>query len=246
MEDTTYITFDKYLNNELSKEELISFENRLETDTEFQEEFNIYKALESSLSSTYENETAEAELRNTLTELGEKHIKEETPKKKTKVISLMNYRKLMVAASIALLIGFFIFKDGGTPTYNDFSNHQTLELVVRSDQNEAFSKAEKAFNSKNYEEALTQLTILSSTHPNDIEIELYKAICLLELNNFTTADTIFDNISKGDSSFTTTALWYKALSLLKQEKLDECKQILESIPESAEEYEQAQQLLNKL
>lgn len=246
MEDTTYITFDKYLNNELSKKELISFENRLETDAEFQEEFNIYKALESSLTSTYENAAAEAKLRNTLIELGEKFIKEEARKKETKVIPLINYRKLMVAASIALLIGFFIFKDGGTPAYNDFSNHQTLELVVRSDQNEAFSKAEKAFNSKNYEEALTQLTILSNTHPNDAEIELYKGISQLELNEFKVADTTFDDISKGNSSFATTALWYKALSLLKQEKLDECKQVLETIPESAEEYEQAQKLLDKL
>lgn len=246
MEDTTYIAFDKYLNNELSKEELISFEKKLETDSEFQQEFEIYKALNSSLSSTIENEAAEAELRNTLTDLGEKFIKEEPPKKETKVIPLMNYRKLMVAASIALLIGFFIFKDGGTPAYSDYSNHQTLELVVRSDQNEAFSEAEKAFNSKNYEEALAQLTIISNKNPNDAEIELYKGICELELNKFTAAETTFEAISQGKSSFATTAIWYKALSLLKQEKLDECKQVLETIPESAEEYEQAQQLLDKL
>ena len=46
MKEDTYITFGKYLNNELSETELKSFEERLKTDSEFQEDFNIYKALE--------------------------------------------------------------------------------------------------------------------------------------------------------------------------------------------------------
>ena len=41
-------------------------------------------------------------------------------KKKSKVISLFNYKKLLVAASIAVLIGFFIFKNGN-PVYSDFA-----------------------------------------------------------------------------------------------------------------------------
>jgi len=246
MKEDHYITFDNYLNNELSGAELASFEEQLNSDADFKQEFEIYKAIESSLSSKFENEEEEKALRNTLSKLGSTHIKQEnSTKKKGKVISFLNYKKLMVAASIALLIGFFLFNNG-EPVYSDFSNHQALELVVRSDNNEAVVKAQEAFNSKNYKAALKQLTILSETTKNDAEIELYKGICFLELDNYVEADVIFDEISSGKSVFANTASWYKALSMLKQQQFEACKYVLQRIPESADEYNKAQKLLKKL
>ncbi|NOR27945.1 MAG: hypothetical protein GQ540_05405 [Lutibacter sp.] len=244
MKKENYITFDKYLNNELSNLELITFEEQLNSDADFKQEFEIYKALETSLSSKYENEEKEKALRNTLSNLGSKYIKpENSTKKKGEIISLLNYKQYMVAASIALLIGFFLFNNG-EPVYGDFSNHNSLELVVRSDNNETVIRAQEAFNSKNYKEALTYLTQLSNS--NDIEIELYKGICYLELNSYADADIIFDEISNGNSAFKNNASWYKALSMLKQEQFEACKYVLQTIPESADEYKQAKKLLRKL
>jgi thioredoxin-like negative regulator of GroEL len=246
MKDDSYILFDNYLNKELSASEIISFEEKRNSDADFKQEFEIYKALETSLASKFENEEAEKELKKTISKLGSKYIKpENSVKKKGKIISLFNYKNLMVAASIALLIGFFLFNNGD-PVYSDFSNHKGLELIVRGDNNEASLKAQEAFNSKNYKEALQQLTILSETNTNDTEIELYKGICFLELNIYVEADVIFDAISSGNSAFVNTATWYKALSMLKQEQFEACKYVLKTIPESADEYKQAQKLLKKL
>ena len=246
MKEDSYILFDKYLNNELSGSELTSFEEQLNLDADFKQEFEIYKALETSLSEKFGNEQEEKELRNTLSNLGSKYIKaENSTKKKGKIISLLNYKQYMVAASIALLIGFFLFNNGA-PVYSDFSNHNSLELVVRSENSEAVIKAQEAFNSKNYEVALEQLIVLSATNKNDAEIELYKGICFLELNNYVEADVIFDAVSNGKSAFANTATWYKALSMLKQEQFEACKYVLQTIPESAEEYKQAKKLLRKL
>lgn len=244
MKEDNYIAFDKYLTKELTDTELKSFEDRLLADSDFSQDFEIYKALESSLASKFENEEQEKALRNTLSDLGEKFIKQSnTAKKETKVISLFRYRNLMVAASIALLVGFFLFNNG-SPVYSDFSNHNSLELVVRSENNEAIVKAEEAFNSKKYKEALQYLTTLSNT--SDTEVQLYKGICYLELDIYVEADVIFDKISNGSSAFKNTATWYKALSMLKQEQFEACKYVLQSIPESAEEYKQAKKLLRKL
>jgi len=240
MEDERFIIFENYLTNNLSNEELKLFEEKIQSDIDFKQEFEIYKALNSSLASKFSNEEKEQELKKTLTSLGNKHLKKET-----KVISLFNYKKLMVAASIALLIGFFLFNNGN-PVYSDFSNHHKLELVVRSENNQAISKAEAAFNSKNYKEALEQLNTLSQIYLNDTEILLYKGICLLELNNFFEAEAIFDKISTGNSALVNRAIWYKALSLLKQKKYLECKKVLKTIPKSAEEFKQAKKLLRKL
>lgn len=246
MEELRYIEFESYLKNELTEIEKIAFEEKLQSDADFKQEFEIYKALETSLSSKFKNEESEQELRKTLTNLGTQFIKEEvSTKKKSKVISLFNYKKLMVAASIALLIGFFIFKNGN-PVYSDFANHTNLEFTVRGDNNQTITNAETAFNAKNYKTAFAQLTVLEAQFPNDIEIQLYKGICLLEMDKFSQAETIFETISKGNSAFLTKATWYKALSYLKQEQFEACKNTLKTIPESAEEYTQAKKLLRKL
>ena len=246
MEELRYIEFESYLKNELTEIEKIAFEEKLQSDADFKQEFEIYKALETSLSSKFKNEESEQELRKTLTNLGTQFIKEEvSTKKKSKVISLFNYKKLMVAASIALLIGFFIFKNGN-PVYSDFANHTNLEFTVRGDNNQTITNAETAFNAKNYKTAFAQLTVLEAQFPNDIEIQLYKGICLLEMDKFSQAETIFETISRGNSAFLTNATWYKALSYLKQEQFEACKNTLKTIPESAEEYTQAKKLLRKL
>lgn len=249
MDDLRYILFDKYINNELTDVELKSFEEQLLSNEDFKQEFEIYKNLETSLASKFENEQEEIELRKTLQNIGNQYIKEKKieteTKTETKVIPLFNYKKLLVAASIALLIGFFVFNNGN-PVYGDFANHNSLEIVVRGKNNEAVVAAEKAFNSKKYDEALQQLTLLSTNYPEDVELDLYKGICNLELNNYNVAEQIFTKISEGDSSFTSKATWYKALSYLKQEKFDACKNVLQTIPESAEEFEQAQKLIKKL
>ncbi len=246
MEELRYIEFESYLKNELTEIEKIAFEEKLQSDADFKQEFEIYKALETSLSSKFKNEESEQELRKTLTNLGTQFIKEEvSTKKKSKVISLFNYKKLMVAASIALLISFFIFKNGN-PVYSDFANHTNLEFTVRGDNNQTITNAETAFNAKNYKTAFAQLTVLEAQFPNDIEIQLYKGICLLEMDKFSQAETIFETISRGNSAFLTKATWYKALSYLKQEQFEACKNTLKTIPESAEEYTQAKKLLRKL
>jgi len=240
MKEETYILFDKYLNNELSSIELKSFIKQLNTDVNFKEEFEIYKSLEKSLSSKFENEEATKDLKATLSNLGNQYIKKET-----KVRSLLRYRPILVAASIALLIGFFLFNNG-EPVYSDYSNHNSLELIVRGDNTEEFVKAQTAFNSQNYEEALALLTIASKNNPENIEILLYKGICDLELNNYNSSAKIFNKISTGNSAFSNTAKWYSALSLLKQDKIEECKQVLKTIPTSADEYSKAKKLLKKL
>jgi hypothetical protein len=244
MEEKKYILFDKYLNNELTAEEKNSFEEELSTDLNLKNEFDLYTEVEHSLGTKFENAKQEAALKETLTSLGNKYIQAKT-EPKSKVIPLFKYRKLMVAASIALLIGFFVFNPS-KPSYSDFANYPTLQLVERSENSTALQKAEEAFNNKNYKTAFAQFTILEEQFPKDIELQLYKGVCLVELEKYSQAETIFTTIISGNSAFKNTAKWYQALSLLKQEQFEASKAMLQTITEDAEEFEQAQKLLRKL
>ena len=66
MEELRYIEFESYLKNELTEIEKIAFEEKLQSDADFKQEFEIYKALETSLSSKFKNEESEQELRNSI------------------------------------------------------------------------------------------------------------------------------------------------------------------------------------
>ena len=81
---------------------------------------------------------------------------------------------------------------------------------------------------------------------SNTEIQLYKSITLIETNQFSESFEFSVGISEGNSIYKNKAMWYLALSKLKQGNFEACKNILKSIPKDAKDYKQAQKLLNKL
>ena len=57
MNEELYLSFENYLNNELSTEERITFENQLQNDTDFKEKFEIYKESNLFLKTKFSTET---------------------------------------------------------------------------------------------------------------------------------------------------------------------------------------------
>ena len=78
------------------------------------------------------------------------------------------------------------------------------------------------------------------------EVELYYGISLLEINKTMEADKVFTNLKNGTSVYNYDAIWYLALSSLKQEKYEDCALYLKQIPEDSEKFSKAQKLLNDL
>ena len=106
--------------------------------------------------------------------------------------------------------------------------------------------AEEAFNQRNFTNAVMYFEKLSETDSTNTEYQLYHAISLLELNFFDEADAIFTTISEGNSVYKYQAVWYHALSALKQEDKEATMRLLKTIPEGDEHYKKAQKLLKKL
>ena len=134
----------------------------------------------------------------------------------------------------------------GEPSYSDFANYNQISLTVRGTSDALLKEAETAFNNKNYEEAEQLFNQILEQVSSNTEIQLYKSITLIETNQFDEADELLEGISEGNSIYKNKATWYLALSKLKQNNLESCKSILKSIPDDAEDYKQAQKLLNKL
>jgi predicted Zn-dependent protease len=243
MQDQDYILFENYLLEDLSKEGIIAFENRLETDSKFKESFNTYKELNSFLEDKFENEEASKAFKNNLDNISKTYFeKQDAPKK---LIRFKPWQYAM-AATVALLIGITMFNTLSSPVYEDFANYDNISLTVRGEQDALLHTAENAFNAKDFAKADEAFKSLMVLDKDNTELQFYRGVANVELNNFKTAESLLTNLSNGQSAYKNKAIWYLALSSLKQKDYDECMEILKTIPEDADDFEEAQKLIKKL
>ncbi|XCF06327.1 hypothetical protein ABI125_00345 [Tamlana crocina] len=248
MDDQNYILFEAYLANELSAEEKLNFENRLKTDAEFNQSFQTFKELSSFLEHNIGNEEASAAFQQNLKKISAEHfskntIAEEVVKPK---VRKLNFYKYAIAACVVLLFGVFVFNQFSTPTYSDYNDFGTISLSVRGNQDELLKTAESAFNNKDFAKAEAAFAELLNSDNYNAELKLYRSISNIELNVFETADKLLNELRNGNSAYKNKATWYLALSKLKQKEIEACLEILQTLPEDADDYKRAQKLIVKL
>lgn len=243
MENQDYILFEDYLLGELSETEKDAFETRLKTDSKFNESFNTYKELSSFLEHKFENEATSTVFQNNLKNISNTYFeKQDAPKK---VIRFKSWH-YAVAASVVLLIGISVFNNLSNPVYSDYANYESISLTIRGSQDGLLKTAENAFNKKDFAKAEVAFKELLLTDEENTELQFYRGVTNIELNNFAVADWLLKGLKQGNSVYKNKATWFLALSKLKQKQYDVCLQILKTIPEDAEDYKEVQKLINKL
>ena len=170
---------------------------------------------------------------------------------------------------IVLNIGY---KSDGILTKNEYTNEPNVDLtklvkvddkldvkiikvndgegqVLLSYKRLALEKGNKriedAFNNKEYDKAVANFEKVTKEELG-VEGNLFYAISLIEVNQFDKAEAILIGINEGGSVYKEKAIWYLGLSKLKQKKYEECKVILETLTNDAEDYDKAQEILKKL
>ena len=244
MQEQDYILFEAYLSGSLDAESIQEFEARLQTDAEFKEAFDVYQQADAFLDHKFHNEEQSQSFRDNLEQISSGYFEKEVIPEVKKV--RINPWYYSVAAAVILLFGVVIAQQFSNPTYDDFADYGTISLTVRGVENDLRAPAEKAFNQKDYKNAEKYLSQLLQADQDNYELQLYLAVSLVELNKYDKADALYKNIIQSPSVYKNTALWYMALSKLKQNKTVESSQILKSIPEDAEDFDRAQKLLRKL
>lgn len=250
MEEKDYILFEDYLQNTLSTDEIAAFELRISEDKEFQSSFETYKDLNSYLSHNFGKQTERNAFKDNLNKVSERHFNSAeyttTAATETNVKTFkIKPWQYAIAASVMLLLGVTFFNQFSSPSYSDFS-HDTISLTLRGDQDEQIKMAEEDFNAGHYEDAATLFESLRENDPENKEFALYHAISLIEINQYTEADIILSNLTAVPSAYTNDAIWYHALSKLKQDKEEECIALLQQIPSGTNRYDEAQELIDDL
>lgn len=240
MNEENYIAFENYLNNEMPFDEKIIFEEKLQNDLKFRESFNLYKETTAMLENKFDSKTID--FKENLKSIS----RENFAKKEDKKAKVINFKPFYyaVAASVVFAFGTW-FMMQGNPEYGDFNQHENAYFTERGSIIKNLRLAQNAFNEKNYKVAIENFEIVLKDYDKP-EVRFFYAISLLEENRYSEAETNFVSIQKGTSVYKDKATWYLALSKLKQNQFDECKNYIKQIPEDAEDYAKAQKLLDKL
>ena len=239
MNEEVYIGFESYLNNEMPTEEKTQFENRLKTDSEFNKSFTLYKETTQFLDIKFSKETVD--FKQNLQSISKEYFAE-NQQEKSKVIAFKPWY-YAVAACLVIGLGIFTFTHND-PQYGDYNQHENAYFIERGDEDINLINAQDFFNTKEYKNAVTVFEKVADL--NKPELQYFYAIALIETNKYQKAEALLKSIQQGTSSYREKAVWYLALSNLKQEKLEDCKTLLKQIPSDAEDYEKAQHLLNDL
>lgn len=258
-----YLKIDDYINNRLSKEDLISFEKQILKDPKLAEEVEINK----NLFALYETEA----WRN-ITKLNkegidyQKYLLSNDAKKVKKAILSANnkyrtncirpvtyFKRYGIAASFILLVGLSYtiqtHKNSPEELYIEYINSAELpSLTNRSDEDKLLSDAEELFIRKKYNETLRLLGLYDSKYKSkSINSLLYKGMSHLELNQYSEAYKIFNTIKNSNSLDKNKAYWFLAATALKQEDLITTKKILKLIVDNSYyNHQKATELLSKI
>lgn len=239
MNEERYIVFGQYLENELSAEEKTNFEKQLSEDIEFASAFETFKELNLHLEHKFGNATELNAFKKNLKSISKEHFKT----KKSKVVAFKPWQ-YAIAASVAILAGLFFFQNIN-PSFDGYNNPEMATFIERGDVNENLKLAQDAFNSKKYKTSIPYFEGVLKVNKSP-EIQYFYAVSLLENNQFQKAEINFSELKSGTSIYKNKATWYLALSKLKQKDYTSCKEILLTIPDDFEDYDQVQQLLNEL
>ncbi|TDE55388.1 tetratricopeptide repeat protein [Flavobacterium sp. GT3P67] len=240
MNEDRYIVFDHYLQDELSVEDKVKFENQLAEDPELASAFEIFKELNLHLENKFGNADEFNAFKENSKSISNDHFKASKPK--TKVIGFKPWIYL-VAASVVVLLGLFLFNP--KPNFEDFNQHENAYFTERGAVDEKLKQAEDAFNAKNYKAAISFFKAVLKEKDTP-EIHYFYGISLLETNEIQEAEVVFNELKAGTSIYKNKAIWNLALAKLKQKDYKSCKEILFTISSDYEDYEQVQELLKEL
>lgn len=239
MNEEYYLLFDEYLSDEMSDEARTAFEKQLKEDVAVASAFETFKELHLHLETKFGKAAALKAFEENLKSISKKEFKT----KKSKVIPFKPWQYAM-AASVAVLVGLFLFQNTN-PSFDDYNNPEGAYFTERGLENGTLKAAQEAYNEKKYKKAIPYFEIILKENKSP-ELQFFYAVSLLEDNQFQKSESNFNELKQGTSIYKDKAIWYLALSKLKQKDYESCKKILLTIPEDYENYDEVQQLLNEL
>ena len=240
MDSANLDNIERYLDGDMQPEERRSFEASRRSNRELDRMVRLLEEAREHLHYRQEDE----QLRRMLSAAGKEHFQAPGPR-----LSRRRFPVMLLAA--ATLTGIFLLfwwmrshNRSSENLYQTYAAHPQPALVARSQDATLRSQAEQFLKNKQYDAALPVLNQLRNTEPNDPELQLFYGISLLENKQGPEAAAVFRELAAGGpESYRNIALWYQALTALKQGDRESGIAYLQAISSDSEWYPKAQNLL---
>ena len=217
---------ERYFEGDLSAEERRAFEEKLATDEAFAEAFAMEKKIMYGI-----EESGNRRLRARLDQLmAEESGKETVPSTTAKVRKFPRFGSLALAASLLILVsvGIWWLLQPAAPDQIFASYYETPpfeELRGGEESPPDREAAKRLYQAKDFRGASEKLESYLQTGAGEARDSLLLGICFLELGDFTPAARIFQSL-KSNLEINDQAIWYLALTYLRQEAWTEAKEEL--------------------
>lgn len=247
MKEFDYDMINRYLDGEMSAEDVNAFEEQMQQDIDLKNEVALLKDVNETLKIKLHPGEVETSLLNSLKEMNSEYFSNRP--EQAKIIPL-NRRRWMTAVAAVFVMALLLtvwqpWKK--EDLYKQYASIQMPGIAERGAASDSLlNSAVKNFNNKNFADAARSFEAALKDSSQNSFVQYYYAIALLENGDIEKSRVQLTELYIGESTFKYDAAFYAALSYLKEKNTDACKEWLNKIPVDAGIYNKAQELLKKL
>ncbi|MEM7104738.1 MAG: tetratricopeptide repeat protein [Bacteroidota bacterium] len=248
-----YDIFEQYLNGELEGQVLSDLEEQLKTDAVLAKELELFRKVKAGISAKLQSHSGKEALLKTIGALegeyfmeGQQNSDSETSGGPRLVSRRFIMTAMAVAASVLLLVFIWQPWQPSMSLYEQYAQFPVADLTSRSTGDLDLTNMQQAYNAGDFTTAIAYFDQYLSSNREDYEISMLNGISNLQVENFSRALALLAKVVSSNSAFKNDARYYLALTYLKMEDIPRCKTFLEAIPEGADKYTNAKDLLSKL
>lgn len=233
-----------YADGQMEADEAKAFEEALSRDTALQAGLKLYKSIKGTLQQELAPDKDDADFKATLGQFTQQHFKQKRSKPMAKVLA---FSKIWYAAAV-LVIGLLIWAPWNNNLYSRYSETEMVSFTERGNDTETLLiEATEAYNAEQYTKAKEILSKLVDEEPDNDMLRYYLGVAQLKSGgNIKAARSNLTLVANKNSLLKYDAVFFMALSYLKEENKEECRVWLKKIPEEAGVYDKAQELLKAL
>ena len=217
--DQNFHLIEKYFQGKLNEEELQLFNEKLQSDPSFEQEFRDMKLISDGVKETARHKTL------SILQSAEANIS----KKETTKINVSMKRLVSIAASLVVIatVSYFAISSGtggsltGDEIYNDYFTHY-VNLYSGTERNNTSletttlsARAYNAYDIKDYSTSANLFDKLLEDEKNEFHY-LYSGISNLKSGNTEVAKERFNIVMNNYSNLQEQAQWYLTLALFKE------------------------------
>ncbi len=230
---------EKYLDQELSKEEQSEFESKLQAEKSFREDFEKFKLLIEGIRYSGAKSSIRSKIEHLEASLPDIEI---TPHNRFQIARAPFFK---YAASFTLiLVSVWLFRDLSLKpdheeifavNFEPYLNTGNGSLRGHSEARSPEQLAYAAYDSDNFVQAAPQFETLLAEN-DDAAMRLYLGNALLALGKIELAKEQFNMLLENEAGLIIQAKWYLSLCYLRNGELDQAKEILVELSQNGKSY----------